>query len=78
MIRKLLLVDLENKHKVDLSPLDESFRAIIFVGAKQSPPKASTKPDSSSCRPRTTTKRRSRRTRRTFPTRARSRRHRER
>jgi hypothetical protein len=28
---KLLLVDLENKHKVDLSPLDESFRAIIFV-----------------------------------------------
>ncbi len=44
MIRKLLLVDLENKHKVDLSPLDESFRAIIFVGAKQNPPKASTKP----------------------------------
>ena len=33
MTKKLLLVDLENKHKADLSPLDESFRAIIFVGA---------------------------------------------
>ena len=44
MTKKLLLVDLENKHKVDLSPLDESFRAIIFVGANQNPPKASRKP----------------------------------
>jgi hypothetical protein len=44
MTKKLLLVDLENKHKVDLSPLDESFRAIIFVGANQNPPKASKKP----------------------------------
>lgn len=44
MAKKLLLVDLENKHKVDLSPLDESFRAIIFVGANQNPPKASKKP----------------------------------
>ena len=43
MTRKLLLIDLENKHKVDLSPLDESFRAIIFVGARQNPPKDSTK-----------------------------------
>lgn len=43
MIKKLLLVDLENKHKVDLSPLDESFRAIIFVGAHQNPPKAAKK-----------------------------------
>lgn len=41
--KKLLLVDLENKHKVDLSALDESFRAIIFVGANQNPPKASRK-----------------------------------
>jgi hypothetical protein len=32
------------KHKVDLSPLDESFRAIIFVGANQNPPKASRMP----------------------------------
>lgn len=44
MTKKLLLVDLENKHKVDLSPLDESFRAIIFVGANQNPPKASMRP----------------------------------
>jgi len=44
MTRKLLLVDLENKHKVDLSPLDESFRVIIFVGANQNPPRASKKP----------------------------------
>lgn len=44
MTKKLLLIDLENKHKVDLSPLDESFRAIIFVGANQNPPKASRKP----------------------------------
>ncbi|ALF88740.1 MULTISPECIES: PIN domain-containing protein [Ralstonia solanacearum species complex] len=42
--KKLLLIDLENKHKVDLSPLDESYRAIIFVGANQNPPKASKKP----------------------------------
>lgn len=44
MTKKLLLVDLENRHKVDLSPLDQSFRAIIFVGANQNPPKASRKP----------------------------------
>lgn len=44
MTKKLLLVDLENKHKVDLSPLDERFRAIIFVGANQNPPKAAKKP----------------------------------
>jgi hypothetical protein len=44
MSKKLLLVDLENKHKVDLSLLDESYRAIIFVGANQNPPRASKKP----------------------------------
>lgn len=44
MITKLLLVDLENKHKVDLSPLAANFRAIIFVGANQNPPKASRAP----------------------------------
>ncbi len=43
MSKKLLLVDFENKQKVDLSPLDESYQAIIFVGANQNPPKASTK-----------------------------------
>ncbi len=42
--KKLLLVDYENKQKIDLSPLDESYRAIIFVGANQNPPKASKKP----------------------------------
>lgn len=46
MTKKLLLIDLENKHRVDLSPLDESFRAIMFVGANQNPPKASKRPDS--------------------------------
>ncbi|OIT17660.1 hypothetical protein BL243_04805 [Ralstonia solanacearum] len=44
MTQKLLLVDYENVHKIDLSLLDESFRAIIFVGAKQNPPKAASKP----------------------------------
>ena len=44
MTKKLLLVDLENKQKVDLSSLDDSFRAVIFVGANQNPPKASRKP----------------------------------
>lgn len=41
---RLLLVDYENKQKVDLSVLDASFRAIIFVGANQNPPKAAKKP----------------------------------
>ena len=40
----LLLVDYENVHKIDLSQLDESYRAIIFVGAGQNPPKAARKP----------------------------------
>jgi PIN domain len=43
LIKSLLLVDLENVHKVDLSRLDESYRAIIYVGANQNPPKASRK-----------------------------------
>ena len=44
MTKSLLLVDLENVHKVDLSRLDDSYRAIIYVGANQNPPKASKKP----------------------------------
>ena len=40
MPRHLLLVDYENVHKIDLSGLDDSYRAIIFVGASQNPPKA--------------------------------------
>lgn len=44
MTKKLVLVDFENRQRVDLSLLDESFRAIVFVGAKQEPPKAARKP----------------------------------
>lgn len=43
MNKNLLLVDLENVHKVDLSRLDDTYRAIIYVGANQNPPKASRK-----------------------------------
>jgi hypothetical protein len=44
MIRtKLLLVDYENVHRIDLSVLDESYIAVIFVGANQNPPKAARK-----------------------------------
>ena len=43
MNKNLLLVDLENVHKIDLSCLDESYRAIVFVGAQQNPPKAARK-----------------------------------
>ena len=39
MTNHLLLVDYENVHKIDLSVLDDSYRAIIFVGAGQNPPK---------------------------------------
>lgn len=41
MNRKLILVDYENIQKIDLSILDETYCAIVFVGAKQNPPKAS-------------------------------------
>ena len=44
MTKNLLLVDYENVGKVDLSQLDDSYRAIIFVGAKQNPPRASKHP----------------------------------
>lgn len=39
--QKLILVDYENIQKIDLSILDDSYRAIIFVGSKQNPPKMS-------------------------------------
>ncbi|MGU0733906.1 PIN domain-containing protein [Pseudomonas aeruginosa] len=42
--QRLILVDYENIGKIDLSLLDASYRAIIFVGAKQNTPKASRKP----------------------------------
>ena len=38
--KRLVLVDFENVQKLDLSILDESYRAIVFVGASQAPPKA--------------------------------------
>ena len=37
------LVDLENVHEINLSLLDNAYRAIIYVGAKQNPPKAASK-----------------------------------
>jgi PIN domain len=40
MSQILLLIDFENVHKVDISLLDGRYRAIIFVGANQNPPKA--------------------------------------
>lgn len=43
MTKRLLLVDLENVHKIDLSLLDETYTAIVYVGAKQNPPKAASK-----------------------------------
>ncbi len=43
MKNHLLLVDYENVPKADLSGLDDSYRAIIFVGASQDPPKAARK-----------------------------------
>lgn len=44
MPKTVVLVDLENVHKIDLSVLDESHRAIIFVGATQNPPRAARSP----------------------------------
>jgi hypothetical protein len=35
MNQKLLLVDFENVHQIDLPRLDDSFFIIIFVGANQ-------------------------------------------
>ncbi|PPC80853.1 MAG: hypothetical protein CTY38_10175 [Methylotenera sp.] len=43
MIKNLLLVDHENKHRVDLSALDSSYSAIIFVGHHQPEPKVKKK-----------------------------------
>lgn len=35
MSKKLVLVDYENVQRIDLSMLDDSYRAIVFVGANQ-------------------------------------------
>lgn len=42
---RLLLVDYENVPRIDLSALDESYRAIVFVGAAQNPPRAASNRD---------------------------------
>lgn len=44
MTQRLVLVDYENIQKIDLSILDDSYRAIVFVGAQQNLPKAARKP----------------------------------
>lgn len=44
MSKKLVLVDYENVQRIDLSMLDDSYRAIVFVGANQQPPKAARHP----------------------------------
>lgn len=44
MPKTVLLVDYENVSKLDLSGLPDSLRAIVYVGAKQDPPKAARKP----------------------------------
>ncbi len=44
--RKLLLVDYENKHHLDLSALDDSYSAIVYVGHHQPAPKIKKKIDS--------------------------------
>ncbi len=46
MPRKLLLVDYENKHHIDLSELDESYSAVVYVGYHQPEPKIKKKIDS--------------------------------
>jgi hypothetical protein len=38
--KHVLLVDYENVPRIDLSDLDESYSAIVFVGATQQPPRA--------------------------------------
>jgi hypothetical protein len=44
MSGKLVLVDYENVQRIDLSILDDDYRAIVFVGANQQPPKAARRP----------------------------------
>lgn len=46
MPKKLLLVDFENKQNLDLSSLDASYSAIVFVGHHQPEPKIKKKIDS--------------------------------
>jgi hypothetical protein len=43
--KHLLLVDYENVPRIDLTLLDDSFQAIVFVGAGQNPPRAARNKD---------------------------------
>lgn len=43
-MKHLLLVDYESVQRLDMSVLDESYRAIVFVGALQNPPRAARHP----------------------------------
>jgi hypothetical protein len=45
LAKHLLLVDYENVSRIDLSLLDDSYRAIVFVGAGQNLPKAARNKD---------------------------------
>lgn len=44
MASKRILVDYENVPRLNLSILDDSYRAVVFVGANQQPPKAARQP----------------------------------
>lgn len=50
MAKHLLLVDFENVSKLDLSPLDDSYETLIFVGNKQQPPKRLARQNGKFCR----------------------------
>lgn len=50
MAKNLLLVDFENVSKLDLSPLDDSYETLIFVGSKQQPPKRLSRQNGKFCR----------------------------
>jgi len=50
-MKKLLLVDFENVHKLDTSGLDADFHVVIFVGAGQKPPKLGREPQRKPTRP---------------------------
>lgn len=43
MAKHLLLVDYENVPRIDLTVVDDSYRAVVFVGAGQNPPKSATR-----------------------------------
>ena len=45
LAKNLLLVDYENIPRIDLSLLDDTYRAIVFVGACQNPPRVATNKD---------------------------------